>query len=191
MYKKNLKRTLLKLFIAFALLSWLNPALSADEPNLFISSATLNSTQGGYFLNAEIDISLSDEAIEALDNGVTLIFDTELKILEQRQWLWLKHQYARQLTSKLKYHTLAETYQVTDITHHHHHFSSLWAALLALGTLQDIPLHGLTLSAETELTGKLAMQLNIEALPLPMRPLAYITPGWYLRSDPYLWPITP
>jgi hypothetical protein len=34
-------------------------------------------------------------------------------------------------------------------------------------------------------------ELDIEALPSPLRPLAYITPAWRLNSDWYSWSLTP
>ena len=33
----------------------------------------------------------------------------------------------------------------------------------------------------------LSVRLDIESLPLPLRPVAYVTPAWYLESPVYKW----
>ena len=34
---------------------------------------------------------------------------------------------------------------------------------------------------------RLQASLDIEALPLPLRPLAYVSPSWHLSSEWYTW----
>jgi len=164
---------------------------AAEDQHITIRSASLSLQDKTYLLNAHIDYSLSDEAIKALHNGVTLTFNVDLSIIESRSWLWNKHLNNLSLPYQIKYHTLAETYQVSDTTNNlQHNFSSLSAALHALGTINDTPIHAITNDGASTVNGSLKAYLNIEALPLPMRPLAYITAGWYLRSDTFQWPLT-
>jgi hypothetical protein len=191
MHKKIIRRAYAIALLASLFMLWV-PMLHAEEnPNISVIQASLNKQNGTYVLNAEFDISLSGEAIEALDSGVTLIFSTHFNIASQRKWLWNTRHFNRVLSSQLKYHTLAETYQVTSTTRQQQSFSNLWSALTALGTIEDLPFRELELPEGSQLIARLKTQLNIEALPLPMRPLAYITPGWYLQSDDHQWPINP
>ncbi len=163
-----------------------------EEPHIAIKTATLSAKNNVYLLNVNINYSLSDDAIEALHNGVTLTFNVDLSIVEPRPWRWDKYRHNITLPYKIKYHTLAETYLVSDKTHNlQHNFSTLSAALHALGTLQDIPIHSIKAPLGANLNASLKAYLNIEALPLPMRPLAYVTPSWYLRSNAFQWPLTP
>jgi len=163
----------------------------ADEnPSITVKTATLSFQDKTYLLNAHINYSLSDEAIEALHNGVSLSFNVDLSIIESRRWLWNKHHNNLSFPYQLRYHTLAEIYQVSDTTNNlQHNFSSLSAALNALGTLSDIPIHSITNDNNFKTNASLKAYLNIEALPLPMRPLAYVTRGWYLRSNTFEWPL--
>ena len=176
---------------ALALLLVSASSFAVEDQSITIRSASFSLQDKTYLLNAHIDYSLSDEAIEALHNGVTLTFNVELSIIEPRSWLWNKHISSLTLPYRIKYHTLAETYQVSDTTNNlQHNFSSLSAALHALGTVDDTPIHAMTSSNAFTANGSLKAYLNIEALPLPMRPLAYITAGWYLRSKTFQWPLT-
>jgi len=38
--------------------------------------------------------------------------------------------------------------------------------------------------------GMVKTALEIEALPLPLRPVAYLTPQWHLSSGWFEWPLT-
>ena len=183
----NTRQLLATLVLLFASAS----CFAAEDQHITIRSASLSLQDKTYLLNAHIDYSLSDEAIKALHNGVTLTFNVDLSIIESRSWLWNKHLNNLSLPYQIKYHTLAETYQVSDNTNNlQHNFSSLSAALRALGKINDTPIHAITNGGVSTVNGSLKAYLNIEALPLPMRPLAYITAGWYLRSDTFQWPLT-
>ncbi|MEO1888970.1 MAG: DUF4390 domain-containing protein [Cycloclasticus sp.] len=163
-----------------------------EEANITINSATLSLQDQTFLLSADINYKLSDEAVEALHNGVTLTFNIDLSVIESRDWLWDKHHNNITLRYRIQYHTLAETYQISNLSSNaQHNFSSLTAALHALGSLRDIPIHAIAIPEGYNTQGSITAYLNIEALPLPMRPLAYITAGWYLRSDSFLWPLNP
>jgi len=165
---------------------------AVESANITIKSAKLAQQQDTYLLNAQINYQLTAEAIEALHHGITLTFNVDLSIIEPRPWLWSKHLNTIQLTYQIKYHTLAETYQISG-NHNstQHNFSSLDAALHAIGSIRETPIHAIKNSPSITREATLSAYLNIEALPLPMRPLAYFTPGWYLQSEHYLWPLKP
>lgn len=174
---------LLTLMLLFSTLN-----IASEQAGITVKAATLSLQDQTHLLNASINYSLSNEAIKALNNGITLTFNVELSIIEPRRWLWDKHHANVTLAYQIKYHTLAETYQVLDVRNSvRHSFSRLEPALHALGTLNEIPLHALTMVYKPNSSVSLKAYLNIEALPLPMRPMAHITSGWYLRSDTYQW----
>jgi len=177
--------------LLFALLMLLIPlsSLATEPAGISIKTANLSRQLDTYLLNARINYQLSEEAVEALHNGITLTFNVDLSIIEPRAWLWNKHLSNIQLAYQIKYHTLSEIYQISR--HHNNtqqNFSSLDAALYAIGNISDTPIHAITSNKQASSEAVLTAYLNIEALPLPMRPLAYFTPGWHLQSDHYLWP---
>ena len=163
-------------------------SIANEQAGIKVKTATLTLQDQTHLLNASINYSLSGEAIKALNNGITLTFNVELSVVEPRRWLWNKHHANITLPYQIKYHTLAETYQVLDVKNNaRHSFSRLEPALHALGTLNETPIHALSTTYKPNTNVSLKAYLNIEALPLPMRPMAYITPGWYLSSSTYQW----
>ena len=195
MFNKSIKQTqvdrrILHCLIGLVLLTVSFSSVADDQPTINIKAASLSFQDQTYLLKANINYQLSDDAIKALHNGITLTFNVDLSIIEPRKWLWDKHLMSLTLPFQIKYHTLAETYQVSNKTNNlEHNFSNLSTALHALGLLNDIPVHAMGNRNFINANISLTAYLNIEALPLPMRPLAYITPGWYLRSNTLQWPL--
>jgi hypothetical protein len=180
--------------LLLASILWLVSTCSfAEEPaHITIRTAAFSLQEQTILLHADIQYALSNEAIEALHNGVTLTFIVDLSINEPRNWLWDKSLSSISLPYQIKHRTLAETYQISDITNSiQHNFSSLRAALRALGSLKEIPLFAIAIPSESSANASITAYLQIESLPLPMRPVAYITPGWYLRSDAFQWSLNP
>ena len=164
---------------------------ASSNTGVSIKQAQLKQQDNILFLKANIHYQFNPKVIEALNNGITLTFNVKLNIVNERPWLWNKHLYTIILPYHIKYHTLAATYQVTDLTtQRQQSFASLPAAVYALGNLKEIPLHKLSIDLlqKPNHSAILSAYLNIEALPLPMRPLAYITPAWHLSSS-YQWPL--
>ncbi|MGB1702798.1 MAG: DUF4390 domain-containing protein, partial [Cycloclasticus sp.] len=175
MYKKNL--TPMRLFqpascfiLILILLTSFGTSHAEEKASINIESAELILQDKTYFLNAQIHYHLSDEAIDALHNGISLTFNVDLSITESRKWLWEKYHHQLSFPYQLKYHTLAKTYLVSNSTN-------------------DIPVHALKTNHNLDISASLNAYLDIEALPLPMRPLAYITSGWYLHSNTFQCPL--
>lgn len=165
----------------------------AQASDFFISEIHTEVKEGVYLLDADIDYRFSDEALRALSNGVPLTIQLTLEIERLRKW-WLNDEIATlQQRYSLQYHALTHQYLLRNLNSGA--FYSLphyQAALLALGTLRGLPLLDSKLILPDE-RYEVAMQveLDIEALPSPLRPVAYITPAWRLKSDWYTWSLTP
>jgi len=178
--------------IALLMLIGFNTCFAADSSGIVIQQANISQQKQTYLLNTDITYTLNKKVVDALNNGITLTFNVEIRLVSPRPWIWDKHLNVTRLPFQIKYNTLAQTYQINDKTNHRKlSFSSLESALHALGTLSDIPLHALSTEKGSPLIAKLKVYLNIEALPLPMRPLSYATPSWHLRSNTYLCPLKP
>lgn len=163
------------------------------SPNIEITQASIvqSETGNGYVLNAAIDYQLSHAAIEALENGVALTINVSFKIFRPRRWAWDEVLQRSLLVYQLRYRTLTRIYQVVNVqTGTEANYSSLGTAVRALGHLENIPVSPDVLKGHlNHVSASLQARLNIEALPLPMRPLAYITPAWHHSSEPYIWPL--
>jgi len=167
-------------------------ALASNNSGIYIKHAELIQNEDVLFLNARVNYYLNEDIIEALNNGITLTFNATLVVVENRNWLWNKRLAAYVFPYRIKFHTLSQTYQVIDLTNNRKQiFSGLTPALRALGTVRDMTLNGLLADPTKKLSAKLGVSVKIEALPLPMRPLAYVTPSWHIQSNSYQWPLNP
>lgn len=169
------------------------PVQHAQASDFVISDIHTEVKEGVYLLDADIDYRFSDEALRALSNGVPLTIQLTLDIERLRKW-WLNDEIATlQQRYSLQYHAFTHQYLLRNLNSGA--FYSLphyQAAVEALGTLRGLPLLDSKLMLPDE-HYEVAMQveLDIEALPSPLRPVAYITPAWRLRSDWYRWSLTP
>jgi hypothetical protein len=167
--------------------------LPVHAGDFFITGIHTRLQDNVYLLDANIDYRFSDEALEALDNGVPLTFQLNIEIQRKRNW-WLDAEVADlQQRYRLQYHALSHQYLLQNLNSGAFYaYHSLAAARDAMGTLRDFPLLDQQLvKPEEEYEVLLQTELDIEALPSPLRPLAYITPAWRLNSDWYTWSLTP
>lgn len=144
-----------------------------------------------YLLNANIEYSLSEAALEALQNGVPLIVLLDIEVEQKRTW-WLNKTVAElQQGYLLLYHALSEKYIVNNLNSGaQENYDSLRNAIAALGRIQNLPIIDAQLvNRDNRYTVSLHTYLDLEALPAPMRPLAYISSQWRLESDWYTWPL--
>lgn len=146
-----------------------------------------------YFVDAEVHIDLSPDARDAIDSGVPLQFAFDFEIHRPRRFMWDKRVLGLRRAWRLERHALANKYVVTDIvTRKRVVHTSMSDAIEALGRLSDITLgKAQDLLSTPGLQGRMRAQLDIEALPAPLRPIAYLSPSWHLRSDWRAWDLAP
>lgn len=142
-------------------------------------------------LDARIDYDLSETVIDALDNGVPLTLQLQMEVWRKRDWLWDEVVASIQQRFRLEYHALARQYLVTNLNNGElRSFSSRQSAIDHLGRLDDFPLLDNSLLDPTgSYYGRLRTRLDIESLPAPLRPVAYLSADWRLTSDWYAWPL--
>ena len=173
-------------------LFWLLPfSVYADEFAVEVKQAEVTLHGDYYLLSADIVYQLSEKATEALQNGVPLFWDIQIKVLEQRDVFWDKTLIDTAIRFRLQYHALLNMYRVRDEGNGTvYNFSTLSAALDLMSTVRNFRLIGKSELA-TEKKYLLAVKVNFDrdALPLPLRPIAYVDPQWYLSSDWTLWPL--
>ena len=153
--------------------------------------------QGNYYvLSADLDYQLSDKAKDALVNGVSLFWSLHIKMQQQRDFLWANTVVDKSIRYRLQYHALLNMYRV-DITQvdgeegDSYNFSTLSAALDLMATVSNVPLiEASALQAENHYFVKIKVEFERDSLPLPLRPIAYTNPQWYLSSGWTQWAVT-
>lgn len=198
-----------KSLLLYCFLVWLLPALShADTPvpstsevpdlsrvegfGVVVKNAEIASKGDSYVLAADIDYQLSPRAKEALQNGVPLYWDIHIKTLQHRDFFWDKTLTKSLIRYRIQYHALLNMYRVRNEGGGEiYNFSTLSAALDLMSTIRDFRVMDKAFyeSGKRYAVG-IKVTLDRDALPLPLRPVAYANPQWYLSSDWKLWPLT-
>lgn len=162
-----------------------------SDAGVTIKSAETTLLGEDYVLSAQIDYQLSEKAIEALSNGVSLFWTYHFKIQEHRDFLWDNTLVEKNFRYRIQYHALLKMYRIINESNDLvQNFSTLHAALDALSTLQDYKLiEKSKITDQKKYTAGIKITFERDALPLPLRPIAYTNPQWYLSSDWYVWPL--
>ncbi len=181
----HLSRWFLLLLLLFAF-----PARSGDY-GFLIERAELIPIGESYVLNADVDYQFSEPAIDALEHGVPLTLKVRFKVMRHRDY-WLDETILSETRRFLiRYHPLAKSFQIVHETSGiPQSFASFSAMLDALGEIRGwrtVPVG--SLEKDKEYWASLSVSLDIEALPLPLRPVAYVSPSWYLSSPLFRWRI--
>jgi len=137
-------------------------------------------------LAGETALELPARVETALDNGITLDFEYEVILKRNRRLIWDPALFRWFYRRQLSFFALSSKYVVsTDQDNSAQVFANLHSALQYLNRLdtirlalpEDIP------DAGNQHYIEFQMRLDIESLPLPMRPLAYISSSWRLSTD--------
>lgn len=144
-----------------------------------------------YLLDAKLRYQLSDPVKEALENGVVLTIELEVQVLRRRSWMWDDTVANVSQRYELQFHPLTGQYVVKNLAGGtQQSYPRLASALSAMGVVRGLPvLHKAMLRRDEEYTIRIRSHLDIESLPTPLRPLAYISPAWWLDSSWYSWPL--
>jgi hypothetical protein len=157
-----------------------------------INSANSTLNEKVYTFNAHIDYQFSKGVLRAINNGIPIFISMEIEVYRERWW-WNKNIASLKQTYMLLYHVLTEKFVLNNLNSGtQKNYSTLTSALDALGNVDNLPLIDLKLlQTGSRHFVKLRTYLDLESLPGPIRPLAYLTPEWRLESDWYIWSLTP
>lgn len=175
-----------------ALLLGLVPLAAAAE-GFVVRHAATRLVDAVYLLDARVDFRFSDEAMQALKNGVPLTLRMDIQV-ERKRWWWVDATVATlEQRYQIKYHAFSDRFLVRNLNSGAlYTYPTLGGALAAVGHIRGFPLLDERLvEADERYEVELRVYLDIEALPAPLRPIAYITPAWHLASEWYTWSLTP
>ncbi|MEN8166993.1 MAG: DUF4390 domain-containing protein [Pseudomonadota bacterium] len=144
-----------------------------------------------YLMNMQIDYRLSETALEALSNGVPLTLEVQVQVEKVWRSFWEQRPAEFSLRRQIRYHALTGLYRVVDLqTEEEKSFVTQDAALDALGEMNSLKLVSVDdLNPKVDYHVRMRAELDIESLPLPLRPLAYLGKGWKMTSGWSQWPL--
>lgn len=185
-------KTIVQTLAVIVLLS-LPVAVSAQEDVEFQRIALTLSEEGLILLDAEIGYDLNERVSEAMENGVPLTFETHVQMRRAKAWIWEKDIIDHRLRTVLRYRPLSGLYELRNLQGDESlSFATRAAALRALGRIVAMPIiERELLDLDKEYLVRVDARLDIEALPLPMRPMAYLQPDWSISSEPWEWLLRP
>ncbi|MBK1700967.1 DUF4390 domain-containing protein [Thiococcus pfennigii] len=167
-------------------------SLGAAAAEIHVRDVSIRLEDGVYLMDGHIDFDLSDTALEALDNGVPLTFELHVQVRRAGAWIWEGSLYDQQVRHRISYKPLSERYSIDETTGDGGSFVTRDAALAALGTLRDFPLvEHRHIDPDEDYAVEIHVALDIDELPLPLRPIAYLKPSWKLESKWSKWPLEP
>jgi hypothetical protein len=171
-------------------LFWLSQVTYAE---LSIHYAKTRLVDEVYVLDAQISYDLTEVTRDALQNGISLTLVLTMVIERDRWYLWNEEIATLKQRYQVKYYTLSDQYVVEYLnTGIEETFGSLNAALIRLGQLDSFPLLDQHLTQpDKRYWVYLQTHLDIESLPVPLRPIAYLSSQWRLSSNWYLCPLEP
>jgi len=145
------------------------------------------------YLDAQIRYELTPAVSEALENGVPLTFVTMVQMRDTKAWIWQPDAAKHSLHSVLRHRPLSGVYEVRSLENGDEQvFATREAALRYMGRIRDFAIIKRSrLDLDREYLVHLEAYLDIEALPLPLRPRAYLSADWHLAAEAWEWRIRP
>jgi hypothetical protein len=171
----------------------LGVCMQAHAAAVDIRTASMGLQDGAWGLSARVDYRLTEEAREALANGVPLVFRVEVEVERVRRWLPNAAVVTAAHEWQLSYEPLSERYVVRypderGTTSH----ATVFGALNALGRVQGLPVAVADDLRRGE-TYAIAVRarLSEQTLPAPLWYLGLWNAGFSMASEWYEWTLQP
>lgn len=165
-------------------------AAAAGGSRFIVEWARTTLVDGVYLLDADVRIGLGHKTREALNNGVTLPVVIEMQVV-QPGYLWDSVVAELHLRYRLLRHALSQQFVLRNLnTGAARSFRTYQGAIDALGSIRRFPLIDASLlHRDQRYLLRIRALLDIEALPTPMRFLAYLDAWWRGGNAWYTWPL--
>lgn len=153
-----------------------------------VDSARVTKIGNGYVLDAQFSYPLTERVKEAIANSVPIVFSQQLKLVRQtpllgKYWIWEQTPWLTEIRYEIRYHALSQQFVVQNLgTQHRNNYPSLENALHDLGKINALSLPPEHIVKTDGLSLHLRSELDLYALPTPMRPGALISKKWQLAS---------
>ena len=163
----------------------------SDGPGFVVEHAALRAVGGRYVADARIRFAFSEDNLEAMRNGVALTVIVDVEVLRERGQWWNETLASREIRYRIETNVLTDRYRIRSPDDHRaRSYDSFEEMVDALGRLHSIPIIARDrLPAGARCLARIRARLDIEALPSPLRPLAYFSPQWRLNSGWFEWQI--
>jgi len=144
---------------------------------------------GIHYLNADVQYSLSDEALDALENGLPLRAKVEVEVIRPR-FMWRDATETRfERSHKIQFQPLTRLYVVENAqTQRRQSFQTYGAAISELSRIEDLPvIDEARLDPDTRYEIRMRVHLEIEERPDGLGLIARLFANSSISSGWYQW----
>jgi len=165
------------------------PARADEQPGFVIRTAYTELVNGVYYLDADVGLNLSDDAVNALENGLPLTVELQIEIIKHRSFIWNTRIAALTQRYQISFHALTRRFIITNLNSgDQQSFASYREAVTSLGQVSDLPvIDADLLQPDTRYNIRMRAVLDIKSFPGPLQLIASLFKGWDLSSDWYQW----
>ena len=167
------------------------PAVHAadEQPGFVIRTAYTELLNGVYYLDADVGLNLSDDAVNALENGLPITVKLQIEIIKHRTW-WLNSTTATlEQSYQISYHALTRRFIITNLNSGDlQSYSTYREAVTSMGQVSDLPIiDAKLLTPGDHYNIRMRAVLDVKSFPGPLQLIASLFKGWNLSSDWYQW----
>ena len=177
-----------RLLVALGMILGISLTCFATNAGFKILDASTRLTDGVYRVHADVAFDFSDEALEAMENGVALTVSIDMQVLQIHP-VWDRNVATVKALYRIQSHALSRHYVVKDLsTGESTTYPNFDEMTNQLGTIKGLPLlDDHVLEPDEQYRVRLRASLERESLPTPLRLLAYFSSSWRLSSDWTTW----
>lgn len=189
-----LHRTVTTLLVCVLVTGELAATVHADnnQSGFVIRTAYTELLKGVYYLSADVDLGMSQDALNALENSVPLTVEWQIEVIKHRRFMW--NTIVATLTERfqISFHPLTRRFIIKNLNSgEQQSFISYRDAIASLGQVNDLPvIDASLLEPHTRYTIRMRAVLDITDFPGPLKLIASWFKGWDLSSDWYAWALT-
>jgi hypothetical protein len=171
---------------ALALSSWMG---LAEAQQFTVNEGKTKLVDDVYLLDASLSYEFTQETLDALDNGVPLTLVLDIEVYRPRRYLWDEVIASLAQRYEIHYHALSGQYLLYHLNSGAQFtYPTLESALASLGKVENIPIIDAPLLApDQHYMVRVRSRLDIDALPVPLQLIAYVSRDWWLTSGWYSW----
>lgn len=154
-----------------------------------VRSAETALNEGVHVLDSRLQLVLSSEALEALNNGVPLTIELQMQVIRVRRFYMDALDAELAIRFELEYRPLSQRYIVRNLNSgHQDSFATLYSALNNLGRISGLPvIDDALLAPDKPYRIRVRAMLQTQQYPAPLRLLIFWRSQWQLQSEWYEW----
>lgn len=154
-----------------------------------VRSAETELRNGVHMLDARLQLVLSSEALDALNNSVPLTIELQMQVIRVRRFYMDALDAELAVRFELEYRPLNQRYVVRNLNSGEQNtFATLYSALNSLGRIDALPVvDDAVLEPDARYRMRLKALLSTQQYPAPLRMLFFWRDQWQLQSEWFEW----